>query len=279
MLWTPPAGPQALESNVGGTTAAEFGTALAAAGTAHTKTSWTQLIASTAYDSYGVVVAISQTPTASTNIRRLVDIGIGAASSEVVLLPDLNAGNTGLWNSAAATPAMYYFPVFVPAGTRISARHQSSSTTVGCTVAVWLMQWPIGPGQWVGQRVTAYGVNAANSYGTSVAQSTGGYGTTAEITASCGYPIRALQLGQDMLADTTGATKRGIVRIGRGATPDWFVSDLPFQESTTTENLFMMAPNLILSQMRFAIPAATRLTLATRTSSAESRGWIIYGVD
>lgn len=280
MLWTPPAGPQTLESNVGGTASAEFGTALAAAGTAHTKTSWTEMIASTTYDAYGITVAISHTPTASTNIRRLVDVGIGGSGSEVVLLPNLNAGNVGLWNSAAAEPVMYHFPIFIPAGTRLSARHQSSSTTVGCTVAVWLHQWPTLSGSWVGTRVTAYGADTATSAGVSVAQSTTAYGTTAEITASCDNPVRYIQLGQDLLTDTTGGDKRGIVRFGIGSGPTWVVSDLPFNEKTSVETVFTFGVNFILSQMRFNIPAGTRLCLATRVSaSAENRGWIIYGVD
>lgn len=281
MLLHQPFGASQLESNVGGTTANELGTLITASGSIHTKGAFSagELIASTAYGSYGITIMLTEVGTvASTNSRMLVDIGIGGSGSETVLIPNLLAGNAGTLTGAVNTAGMYSFPIFIPSGTRISARCQALIASDTVRVAVWLHQ-QAKFGGWTGQRVTAYGVDTATSTGVSVAQATGAYGTTAEIDAACANSIRYMQVGVDLLTDTTGANKRGIVRVGIGATPDWIVSDLPFGESTSTENITCIWANYLLSQMRFSIPAATRLVLATRTSSAENRGWAIYGVD
>jgi len=280
MLLAAPTGAQVIESNVGGTTAAELGTLITAAGSSHTKGAFSsgELIASTARASYGITVMLAEVGTAaSTNSRMLVDIGLGASGSETVLIPDLLAGNVGTLTGAVNTAAMYHFPLFIPSASRLSARCQALIASDTVRVAVWLHQHVRNVG-WVGQRVTAYGPDTATSSGVSVPQSTGAYGTTTEITSSCTYPIRAMQLGVDLATDTTGVNKRGIVRVGTGATPEWIASDLPFGESTSTENISCMWANLILQGMRFSIPAATRLALATRTSAAENRGWAIYAV-
>jgi len=273
---------QRIQSNVGGTAASEFGAAVTGDSTIHTKGAYAELIASLDYDVYGITVSLSGVGlTASTNNRLLADIAVGAASSEVVIIPNLMGGNSPAWNGAAGGAAVYFFPLYIAAGTRLSARCQGLVASDVVNVGVWCNQWPSGkPKGFIGQRVTAYGPNLATSSGVSVAQSTTAYAATAQITASCDNPIRYLQLGGDLLTDTTGNNKRGIVRIGVGATPDWIVSDLPFSESTTTETVNLMAVNSILSTMEFDIPAATRLALATRVSaSAENRGWAIYGVD
>lgn len=90
------------------------------------KGGWSQMLASTTDDWFGILICISNNSTLSTSRNSVVDIGIGPSGSEVVLIPNLLAGNAvpytsgGLW---------YYFPVFVPGGSRISCRAQSSVTT------------------------------------------------------------------------------------------------------------------------------------------------------
>jgi hypothetical protein len=94
MLYTPNNSSLAhITSNIG-TTSAEYGTSVAAPGSTHTKnTTYTELIASTSYAAYGITVLLSNVgTTASTNARALVDIAIGAASSEVVIIPNLICG-------------------------------------------------------------------------------------------------------------------------------------------------------------------------------------------
>lgn len=249
--------------------------------TTHTKGPYTTLIASSAFDAYGLTVLIGAAGVAvSTNIRRLVDISVGAAAAEQVLAPNLDCGNTGTWGLAAGGLAAYMFPVFIAAGTRISGRCQANTTSGTVNALIFLHSTPIGPYGWTGSRITAYGADTANSQGTSNSPGNASYSTDSQITASCDNPVKYLQVGQDMLADTTGATLRGILRIGVGATPHYVAQHLPFQESTTIETLLPVTVNSILAGMAFDIPAATRLTVgAMRNGTAEGRGYILYGVD
>lgn len=279
MLHVPASGCTTVAPAAAISAAAEFGVTLAAPGTANVKTDWTEIVSATTADAMGITIAISSPPAGSTNTRRLVDIGIGAAGQEQVFIANLLAGNCGEWISAAAQPIMYHFPVFIPAGTRLSARHQSSSTTVTATIGIWLNRSPRGLCGWVGTRVLTFGANTANSSATSVPQANGSYGTTTVIGSATPVTLRYLQLGQDLLTDTTGNTKRGLVRIGFQTPVTWLISDLPFKESTTTENPFMNETNFLLSQLRPVIPAGRQIILATTVNTAaENRGWAVYGV-
>ena len=270
-----------MESNVG-TTSAEFGTTVTAHSTIHTKnTTYATLIAATARDAYGITILLAGTGTvASTNARMLVDIAIGAASSEIVIIPNLLAGNVATMAQGVAGGCLYTFPVFIPAGVRLSANCQALISADTCTCAIWLHRDPIGPRGFVGSRVTAYGPDTATSSGVSHSPGNSTYATATQIVANAANPIRYLQLGIDGGTDTTLTSLRGLARIGIGATPDYIASELPFQESTTVETINNDHANLLLSRMLFNIPASTRLTVsAMRNAAAEARGWALYGVD
>lgn len=280
MLYVPRQGLATIEGNAG-TTSAEFGTTLTASGSIHTKGSYSTLIAATAYDSFGISIFLAGTGTvASTNERCLADIAIGAAASEVDIISNLMCGNTPQWGSAHNYCASYYFPIFIPAGVRLSGRCQAliASDTVTCYIV--LHQHPMAA-QWYGSRVTTYGANTGTSSGVShTSGSTNSYATATQIISSTTNPIKYLQLGMDLGTDTTGASMRGQVRLGYGATPDYFVSDLPWAESTTLETVNFSYANVILSRMGFNIPAAADLRLSARVSgTGEARGWVLYGVD
>lgn len=258
------------------------GTTLTAHATPHTKvTAFTQIIASTAFDAYGITVQISGVGVASTNTRFLVDIGIGGSGSEIVLLPDLNAGNAPIWAGTPAGGVYYHFPIAIPAGSRLSGRAQALVTVDVCTVMIWLHGYPTGPSGWYGSRVTAYGLDAANTRGTSITPgSTSSYGSAAQIASSTANKIRYMQIGMDMLASTTGTSMRGLLRLGVGATPDYFVEHLPIGESTTYENMEFRQTNFMLSKMLFNFPAATDLRASAMVNgTGVARGLIIYGVD
>lgn len=279
MLAATVGGTSFLQENVG-TTSAELGTTVTGSGSAHTKGSYAELVASTAYDSYGISILCTGLNTAaSTNNRALVDIAVGAAASEVTLIDNLLAGNQP--NLGGATkPSMYHFPIFIAAGTRLAARMQGSTTSETCTVAVWLHQHPIGVGGWFGTRVTTYGANTGTSSGTDHTAGNSSYATATQITASSTNPIRALQLGIDMASDTTGNNRLGLVRVGVGATPTYIASDLPYGESTTVETLDFTLANFVLSHMRFNLPAAQSLHVSAMMNGAgEARGFCLYGVD
>lgn len=275
-----PSGASFLEATI--TSPSSEGLTIAASATPHTLGTWGELIASTASDAYGVTVVVAGTgTTASVNARCLVDIGMGAGGSEIVLIPSLMAGNIATIASASGNGAVYHFPIYIRAGARLAARCQALIASETVTVMVYLHQRPIGQEFWCGSRVTAYGANSATSSGVAhTPGSTSAYATATEIAASTANRIRAMQIGMDLGTDTTGASLRGMVRVGVGATPDYVASHLPWKESTTVETVDFNIANMILSQLRFNIPAATRLAVSAAVSgTGESRGWIVYGVD
>ena len=285
MLSTPICGRARLETHVSATTneTATMGISVTAHATTHTKGNYTQLIASTAYESFGIFIQLAGLQTvASTNQRGLVDIAIGGAGVEVDLIPNLLCGNVADMGAAAGSGgACYYFPIYIPAGVRVAARCQASTTVDIINVAVRLFQFMIGPGDWVGSRVTAYGVNTAASNGTSHTPSQNAYATATQLIASTTNPIKYMQLGFDLLADTTGATSNYLARIGYGAGPTYLASELPVQESTTIESVGFVSANFILSHMRFNLPAAQSLHISAMRAAAtpEARGFAVYGVD
>lgn len=288
MLMRIPGGPSAIQTHVTNTTdeTATMAITVTASGTANAVGSYTELIATTSYESVGVMVQLAGlSTTASANQRCLVNISVGSAGNEVVLIPNLTCGNTAAIGAVAGGVggAMYYFPIYVPSGVRIAANAQASTGTDTVNVAVRMFQQPIGPTSWVGSRVTAYGADTANSRGTSHTPdvSANGYKAATQLTASTTYPIRYMQLGYDLLSATTGSTSNYLARIGYGATPTYLVSELPIQESTTIESTGFVSANFILSQMRFNLAAEQSLHIsAMRTaSSPAARGWIVYGVD
>lgn len=111
-------------------------------GAINTESAWTELIASTARDTWGILVAFNRGGT-NANIRSvLCDIGIGAAGSEIALISNL-IGNSGV-NSNVGFHNARFFPLFIPAGTRLSARVQTNAAAHVLDVIVRLIGAPDG---------------------------------------------------------------------------------------------------------------------------------------
>jgi hypothetical protein len=103
--------------------ASSSGTLITPGGVANTKTAWVELVASTAAQADGFIFNI-QTGDVGIN-DCLVDIGIGGAGSETVLVANiLYSSGTG-----DSLPEKALCPVRIPPGTRISARASSTDTT------------------------------------------------------------------------------------------------------------------------------------------------------
>lgn len=96
--------------------------------TAHTKpSSWTEITAATPAQFHGIVVGLGQDGLSQApNGEALVDIALGSAGSETVLVENLAASSHV--GSDAYFPTVHPVPVNVPAGARLSARAQSSDT-------------------------------------------------------------------------------------------------------------------------------------------------------
>ena len=202
-------------------TTSTTGTTITSSTTANTMGGWTQLIADSGARSLGILVALDNSATSNTNTSQLLDIGIGDAGSETVLIPSLASGYI-LNEAVSNTFSAFFFPVFIPANSRLSARMQAAyiatgpvADTVNCRIH--LFQRPTGFGGWVGSRVTAYGVASATSKGTNVTHGNSTYGTAAQLTASTTNPIRMMQIGMQGGGDSSLTDLRVLADIRLGA--------------------------------------------------------------
>lgn len=120
--------PAAAVKTYGATTASSAGTSLDPGGTANVKGAWTQLTATTTAPLTQIRVGFcGQTNDIRTDADWLVDVGIGAAGSEQVIIPNIPLfciGSGDVLSPLLAGP--FTFPI--PRGSRIAVRAQCSIT-------------------------------------------------------------------------------------------------------------------------------------------------------
>jgi hypothetical protein len=131
----------------GAVTASTNGTTIDPGASANTKGAYVELAASTARDIRsallcfghgGSTVAGVDYLTATGNIPWLVDVAIGGAGSEAIRIPDIPV-LVPYWSDHHSSPVIGPFDLFIPAGSRLSARAQCSSVdaafrTVGLVI-------------------------------------------------------------------------------------------------------------------------------------------------
>lgn len=133
------------------------GTSVAAHASANTKGGWVQISASTPIDADGFYLNLL----AGTVSRDfLIDIGIGAAASEVVILPDLPMSS-----GTAGQATEVYVPLRIARGTRVAARCQATAGSAVCFVGVGLIASRYMPSF---KRATTYGAVTADSGATAI---------------------------------------------------------------------------------------------------------------
>lgn len=144
-------------------------------GTAHTKGSWTEIIASTSRHANRLLVVNGF---ASLFRDMLIDIGVGGSGSETTIIENLPLSEFTTINMT-----MFDFPVSLPSGTRLVARQQATSTSgvARCALYPYYSTMVFGA-----RKVRTYGADTGNSCGTVVDTSgTGGTkGSWVEISSS-----------------------------------------------------------------------------------------------
>lgn len=251
-------GPGETGANPGGS----GGVTITANASANTKaTTWTQLIASTAYTSDWLLVTLQAENTVASY---LTDIGIGGSTAEMVLIPDLYT------HPAVVTQVVsryFLFPLHIPAGTRLSARCQSDVGGSTIQVAVTPIASPIGAPEGFG-RVEGLGIVSASSQGTDLNDpgsvvNTDGTWTT--LLTSTGFPYSWLVVtaaNELILAYTLGT--RNLIDIGVGGAG---------AEVVLAPDLFTVINTALDSPLQtwyfpVAIPAGTRVVARHRSSSS-----------
>ncbi len=172
----------------GAQTAASDGKTITS-GSANVEGAWSEMIASTLYDSDWLYVQYRSD--GSQNNQFLTDVGVGGAGGEKEIVENLHSANKG----HAVTQMI--FPIHIPAGTRIAMRCQAngSSKPLNAVLAV-------ASGSFLGGRKGlskgyAYGDDAADSGGTSIdpgATANTKPATFTTLDASTGNPIQWLYI-------------------------------------------------------------------------------------
>jgi hypothetical protein len=203
------------------------GTLVTASATPHALTGTpTELVASTAFEAEWIEIWIQGTAVSATLTDALLNIYIGAGGSETLFIDSLSAGWATL-GAANGLPFTYWFPVRIPAGTRISA--ELRALIASDTARVTIFYGTSNGTHWVGSGVETLGEVTASSRGTAHTPSgTGGASWTTLGTS--GRTYRYVQLGVQGNNDTTLGDSLMSWHIGTGSA---LLQDLGLILSTT----------------------------------------------
>lgn len=229
-------------------------TAVAGNGSANVKGSFTQLVASTSFPGNALKIRLAQ----NTNTADyLVDIAFGGAGNEVVKISNLLLSSLHITAAMEAT-----IPLFIPSGTRISARVQASTGGLTANVAVQVMA--LGPGENfknVPQFVTTYGDNPADSGGTSI--DPGGtlntLGAWVQLTAAAAALHKGLLISTGIQVNAAPAAARWLCEIGIGSAGNevtkakFFFEENGSTSSGGTHPMFHYIPIIIPKGQRIAV--------------------------
>jgi hypothetical protein len=249
--------------NAGGLTASSNGTQLTANAGSNTKGNYVQLIASTAFAAQRVMVTLDSPGQVGRDF--LIDIAIGAAASEQVIIPNIfiSSGANAIFGGA-----VFIFPVTIPAGSRIAARVQASTGSNTIRISVELFGGGFAQGEQLAI-VDAYGVNVADSGGTSV--DPGGSGNTkgaySQITASTTRLHRYLVLGIGTQLNVALTTAVWLVDIavGGAGSEQVIIPNLVVQANTITDHITPQSYFLPIT-----IPSGTRLAIRSQCSITDA---------
>lgn len=241
--------------------ASSSGTVVTANASANTKGTYAELIAATSFDAGGILVILSRAPGGST-APVLCDIAIGAAASEQVLIPNLATDNS----ITGSLDPVYFFPISIPAGSRLSARSQSSTGSIAIQVTAYLVAgsffMPGGLG-----RAEGCGPLTGTSLLTSIdggatANTKGAY---AQLIASTSFSYSAIVLGITRLNDSARTTCTWLfdLAVGASSSEQVIIPDLMLRCHSSNDEV---GP-CVIGPLPIDIPAGTRLSARTQCST------------
>lgn len=248
--------------DAGTLTASSDGTTITASGSTNTKGSWTQLVASLGADCCWVLIEIG---TPNTGVRKiLVDIGVGAAASEQVVVSNLQVLTQ---SSGTGDDIKFSFPLQIPAGSRVSARSQSATASAAVTVKMTCFDGAFTMMEGVAG-LDMLGVSTATSVGTNVTPSATANtkGSFAQLIAStardyCGLVVVVGPAG------TAGDIYLVDIAIGAAASEQVIIPNVRMAFSTTITASPIYIP--------MAVPAGTRISARAQASAASGTATVV----
>ncbi len=218
-----------------------------ASATPHAKGAWTQLVASTS----GAANLLSFVVTCNANATdtaTLLDVGIGAAGSETVIIPDIAVGGT--------LQMPIQVPVKIPSGTRIAFRAQSAvaSRAVTLLAGSYLADYS-NDAALIPTSVDVLGVDTATSTGTAMS---GSSGTWVQIVASTTKDYIAFDVVPSV-TDTDTASGAITYELGVGAAGSEQTIGQITARTTISEQI-VGRPNMVVLFGR-EVPSGSRLAI------------------
>jgi hypothetical protein len=232
------------------------GTSIAANASIHTKGLWTQLIASTTYDSYGFWLCANNSLSAGADTSQLLDIGVGANPNEVAILPNYLAGSRG----AGGWTKFVFIPLFIPRGTRVSARNQALISADTVHVLVMPVYGSSRPTQRIYTGCDAYGVDTADSGGTAhTPGNTGAESTDANVGTTLTRDYKAVLPALQFPGTTAGNDAfHWEITDGTNTFAEWVNS------TGSSETVDVLQPNVPLE---FPLKAGTQLMVQAESNT------------
>lgn len=234
--------------------------------TPNTKGSWVQIDASTAQDVVGLWIgSLITIGISATDTSMLLDIGIGAAASEAVVVSNIPVGGLA---GGATTARMFYLPIHIPAGTRIAGRIQAA-ITIDIFRPLVVLEFGGRPGTWGGYTVAeTIGVDTATS-----APTTGDLADTAwdEAVASTVNSYRAITFHPCMPPGAAASGAVMTVDVGVGGAGSEQVLGTWWVSTDTSEIVQGIAGPVFVEKV---IDAGSRLAIR-KNSTADLSGALI----
>jgi hypothetical protein len=235
---------------------------------ANTKGSYVEIASSTAFHAQGIIVCIGKT---NVSDRFLIDIAIGAASSEYVVIPNLIARA----ENAAQITGQLFFPIAIPAGSRISARCQSATGGSSIRVAVTLCgggfsNYPVYSG------VEAIGISTANTDGAFYQTSGTAINTKCawqQMTAATSHDIKALQVAHTHFNSAVAASTLYDIGIGAASSETVLIPNLVEVVDSGMQSLTNYS-----ACIPCAIPQGTRVAFRQQSSAVSVSYFFIIAI-
>lgn len=235
------------------------------AGAVDTKGAYQTVISSAPFDITELVIAFDGIGAGGTERSQLIDIALDPSGTPNIIIADLQAS---YWFDAETAYPRLHLPIFIPAGSEVGIRWQSTTGSLG----VFFIVAAYGGGQTSFRSTDTYGTVSTGSKGTTLATpgAVDTFGAWTEIVASTTNDIYALGvgLGVDWGPGLTTSHYAVDIGVGAAASEEVIIPDLNF-ETTTSEIIFNLFPAVQpVMYLPEIIPAGSRIAARFKYSVA-----------
>ena len=269
MLWIPQQGIIRVEHNLGTVGSLTAGTSVTTGASATTKGTPAQIFAATAFDTYWMWIGAYEYSAVTTASQGAMDILVGAATEDI-LIPNLLFGYATAGGGPSGSNKQWVFPLYIPAGTRISVQAAGARTSTAFRVCIALYGGSGIPPWRVGTRVITYGMGTIPNGTTIVPGASAAEGSWTQIVAATTQDHFALFPSFQLTADTSVTTSNIAVDVGVGAATEEEIMQSLQYGITANETMSGPVPCFPCFD---DIPSGTRLVMRASNSGVNDGGY------